>query len=256
MVKLDRKEHILAALGRQGHIDVDTLALEFGVAPQTVRRDLSDLVDQGLVARTHGGARLVSSGAATYEARRLQNLPAKAAIARAAANIVPDGSSVALNIGTTTEQVARALTKHRELTVISNNLNIIQILRNTPLKALIVIGGEVRPEDGALVGVDAVAALGNYKVDLAIIGTSALDEDGSVLDFDTREVAVARAILDNARQSILVADQSKFGIRAPNRICTVAQLDYVVLDAAPPPSFVAAAQSGGTEVIIAPQEEI
>lgn len=256
MVKIDRKDQILSALGRQGQIDVDTLAAQFGVAPQTVRRDLSDLVDAGLVARTHGGARLITAGAASYEARRLRNLSAKSAIAQAAAELVEDGSSVALNIGTTTEQVARALTKHKDLTVISNNLNIIQIFRTADLRSLIVIGGEVRAEDGALVGGDAVAALSNYKVDLAIIGASALDADGSVLDFDTREVAVARAILDNARKTVLVADHSKFGVRAPNRICSVGQLDHVVLDQAPPASFAAASQAGATNLIIAPHEEI
>lgn len=255
MVKFDRKEQILSALGRQGQIDVDSLAAQFGVAPQTVRRDLSDLVEAGLVARTHGGARLIASGAATYEARRLRNLSAKAAIAQAAAEIVPDGVSVALNIGTTTEQVARALTRHKDLTVISNNLNIIQILRTSHLQALIAIGGEVRVEDGALIGGDAVSALGNYKVDYAIIGTSALDADGSVLDFDTREVAVARAILANARQSILVADVSKFDVRAHNRICTLQQLNYVVLDRDPPQSFAMAAQASGTKLIIAPNQE-
>ena len=255
MVKIDRKDQILSALGRQGQIDVDSLAAQFGVAPQTVRRDLSDLVEAGLVARTHGGARLIAAGAASYEARRLRNLSAKSAIAKAAAEIVPDGASVALNIGTTTEQVARALTKHKDLTVISNNLNIIQILRSAPLRALIVIGGEVRAEDGALVGGDAVAALGNYKVDLAIIGASGLDPDGSVLDFDTREVAVARAILANARKTVLVADHSKFGVNAPNRICTLAQLDHVVLDRTPPPDFALASQANDTNLIIAPNEE-
>lgn len=255
MVKIDRKDQILAALGREGQIDVDTLAVQFGVAPQTVRRDLTELVDLGLVARTHGGARLVTSGAASYEARRLRNLSAKASIAKAAAAIVPNGASVALNIGTTTEQVARALTKHTDLTVISNNLNIIQILRNAPLKTLILIGGEVRPEDGALVGSEAVSALSNYKVDIAIIGTSSLDPDGSVLDYDMREVAVARAILANARQSILVADHSKFDVQAHNRICTLAQLDHVVLDTDPPESFVNAARACGTNLIIAPTEE-
>lgn len=255
MTKIDRKDEILAALSRQGQIDVDSLAAQFGVAPQTVRRDLSILVDSGLVARTHGGARLVTSGAASYEARRLQNLAAKAAIAEAAAAIVPNGASVALNIGTTTEQVARALSKHQDLTVISNNLNIIQLLRTTPLRALIAIGGEVRPEDGALVGGDAVAALANYKVDYAIIGASALDPDGSVLDFDTREVAVARAILANARQSVLVSDTSKFDVQAPNRICDLALLDHVVLDRAPPAPFIQAAQAAGTNLIIAQEAD-
>ncbi len=255
-MKIDRKDEILAELNRQGQIDVESLVQIFGVAPQTIRRDLSALVDAGLVARTHGGARLVSSsGASSYEARRLRNLRAKAAIAEAAARLVPNGASVALNIGTTTEQVARALMQHKDLTVISNNMNIIQILQSAPLRSLVIVGGEVRPEDGAIVGGDAVAALGNYKVDLAIIGTSALDPDGSALDYDLREVSVARAILNNARQSMLVADLTKFDERAPNRICGLERLDYAVLDRAPPAEFTEAAKRSNTEIIIADTSE-
>ena len=251
MSQPERKRRILAALSREGQIDVESLAAQFAVAPQTVRRDLTSLVDAGLVTRTYGGARLAAAGATGHDARRMQNISAKAAIAREAARLVPHGASVALNIGTTTEQVARALVHHKELTVISNNLNIVQILRNAPLRSLIVIGGEVRPEDGALVGSDAVAALANYKVDVAIIGTSALDEDGSVLDHDAREVAVARAILANARRKVLVSDVSKFESRASNRICALAHLDHVVLDQEPPKPFRDAARETGTDLIIA-----
>ena len=157
-------------MSQRGQIDVDALVQQFGVAPQTIRRDLTSLVDAGLIARTHGGARLVAtSGASSYEARRLRNLRAKAAIAQTAAALVANGASVAINIGTTTEQVARALMRHKDLTVVSNNTHIIQILRHAPLRSLVVVGGEVRPEDGAVVGSDAVAAFANYKVDLAII---------------------------------------------------------------------------------------
>ncbi len=109
----------------------------------------------------------------------------------------------------------------------------------------------MRPEDGAIVGGDAVAALANYKVDIAIIGTSALDAQGAALDFDVREVSVARAILENARETVLVADVSKFGVQAPNRICTLDALNTVVLNAAPPSEFTAAAKAAGTTLIIA-----
>lgn len=247
----NRKDEILATLSRKGEIDVDSLARAFGVAPQTVRRDLTALVDAGLVARTHGGARLAAtSGASSYEARRMRNLSAKAAIAQTAAALVPDGASVALNIGTTTEQVARALMRHRDLTVVTNNTHIIQILQPASLRSLVMIGGEVRPEDGAIVGPEAVAALSNYKVDFAIIGASALDPDGSALDFDPREVAVARAILSNARDTILVADATKFEVRAPHRICNLSQLSYVVLDQEPAPEFRHAAKLAGTQIIV------
>ncbi len=254
MSKPDRKSEILSLLTQRGQIDVDSLAVQFGVAPQTVRRDLTALVDAGLVARTHGGAMLMRSGTSSYDQRRLRNMPAKAAIAAKAAGIVKDGMSVAINIGTTTEQVARALMDHKDLTVITNNTNILQILRPAPVKALIVIGGEIRKEDGAIVGSEAVTSLAQYKVDVAIIGASALDADGSALDYDLREVAVSRAILANARQTVLVADHSKFGLPAPHRICRMDQLSHVVLDQAPPATFTQAAAEAGTELIISGAE--
>ncbi|MFV2054190.1 DeoR/GlpR family DNA-binding transcription regulator [Aliiroseovarius sp. YM-037] len=246
----DRQEFILQALRNTGHVEVDALSREWNVTTQTVRRDLSELCDAGLAIRTHGGARRVmSTSALAYQDRRETRIAEKQAVAVAAADLIPNDASVALNIGTTTELVAEALRRHEDLTILSNNINIVHILREARLRSLIVVGGEVRLSDGAIVGEDAVAAIANYKVDYAIIGTSSLEPDGSILDFDPREVAVARAILANARKKILVADQSKFEVSAPFRICAVRDLDYVVMDATPPAPFAKALEDGGTKLI-------
>ena len=174
----------------------------------------------------------------------------KAAIGKQAAELIPNNCSVFLNIGTTTEQVAKALTAHSDLTVISNNINVIQIFLNAHLRELVLVGGAVRQSDGAIVGNQAVEFIGRYKADFAVIGASSLDSDGSVLDFDDREVAVARAIIRNARNKILVTDISKFESDAPVRICDVAELDYVITDAPPPDNFCAAAEAAKTTIII------
>jgi len=156
---------------------------------------------------------------------------------------------VILNIGTTTEQVAHALTAHRGLMVISNNMNVIHILRDVALKELVIVGGGVRQSDGAVIGDEAVEFISRYKVDYAVIGASSIDVDGSILDFDCREVAVSRAILRNARTRILVADHTKFERSAPVRICDVSELDYVVFDSPPPDAFLERANSGGTQIL-------
>ncbi len=248
----DRQNAILTALKSADQVEVEALSRQLGVTTQTVRRDLSDLCDRGLVLRMHGGARrALSTTVRAYEERRLNNITDKQSVANAAARLIPDGASVAINIGTTTERVAEALRLHKDLMVVSNNINIIHILRDTRLKSLIMIGGEVRLSDGAIVGEDAVQAIGNYKVDYAIVGTSALDFDGSVLDFDKREVAVAKAILANARQKILVADTSKFQVSAPYRICNIGELDHVILGSSPPPEFLTIAERTNTNIIIA-----
>ena len=246
----ERQMQIIKDLRAMGKVDVETLAVRFAVTTQTVRRDLSELCDRGLARRIHGGARrLESTSSIAYEERRLFNIGGKEKVGRIAADLIPNDCSVILNIGTTTEQVARALTHHSGLVVISNNINVIQIMRDAKLRDLVIVGGGVRRADGAIVGDDAVEFIAKYKVDYAVIGASSIDVDGSFLDFDSREVAVSRTILKNARTRILVADQSKFERRAPVRICNLSELDYVILDSPPPAEFQSVATHCGTEVL-------
>ena len=166
--------------------------------------------------------------------------------------MIPDGCSVILNVGTTTEEVARALVDRHDLVVITNNLNVVGILSGTPGKEIIIAGGIVRQSDGAIVGDEAVEFIRRFKADFAIIGASALDEDGAIMDYDMREVAVARAIVANARRTILVCDRLKFERTAPVRICSVADIHAFVTDAAPPPAFAEACARAGVTIEIAP----
>lgn len=250
-----RHQNIVDLLKDQDRVQVEDLADRFGVSTQTIRADLRALSDRGLAMRTHGGAeRADQSSSREYAARRQTCAPQKEAMGRIAASLIPDNCSVSLNIGTSTEQVAKALAAHSRLTVLSNNINIINSLIGTRSKDLILAGGAVRQSDGAIVGEDAVEFISRYKVDFAVIGASALDADGSVLDFDAREVSVARAVLRNARTRILVCDTSKFAISAPVRICAIAELDYVVTDAPPPLEFCEQARLGQTEILIMEQD--
>lgn len=251
----ERQAFILDMLKDVGSVQVDALAASFDVSTQTIRRDLSELCDRGLAARIHGGAkRAISTSTIGYEDRRSLEITAKNQIAELAAQLIDNNSSIAVNIGTTTEQVATAIKYHKGLTVITNNINVVHTLRDARMKSLIIVGGEVRISDGAIVGSGAVESFQKYKVDYAIIGASSLDKDGSVLDFDPREVAVARAILANARTSILVCDKSKFNVSAPHRICQIDELDFVVTDAPPPLEFEEVAKRGNTKIIVTGKE--
>lgn len=246
-----RHEAILDLLRAQGAVEVEDLSVRFGLSTQTIRNDLRELGDRGLLKRTHGGARrVVSVTTREYADRRKYRGAEKQAIGRRAAELIPNDCSVTLNIGTTTEQVARSLSGHTGLMVMSNNINIVNQLMGTKDKEIVMVGGAVRQSDGAVVGQDAVEFISRYKVDYAVIGASALDADGTVLDFDAREVSVARAILRNSRTRILVSDASKFEISAPVRICDVGDLDYVVTDRDPPDPFARAATAAGTRIIV------
>lgn len=247
-----RQKEITDRARKHGGVSVEALALTYDVTPQTIRRDLNELCQRGLLARVHGGAvptRSISNMA--YEDRRLLAASEKQRIGEAAAGLIPNNCSVTINIGTTTEQVARALYHHHDLFVISNNLNIINILSGSPNKELVIAGGTVRQMDGGIIGDAAVAFLNQFKADYAIIGASAIDQDGAVLDFDSREVSVARTLIDNARQVILVADSSKFGRRAPVRICNISAISCFVTDAPPPPHFQDLCVSQKIELIVA-----
>ena len=251
----DRQTDILAAARNRGRVSVDLLASSFAVTPQTIRRDLSELCQRGLLTRVHGGAMPANSiSNVAYEERRNLASLEKAMIGAAAAAQIPENSSLALNIGTTTEQVARALYSHSGLVVITNNLNVVNILNGSPSKELILAGGAVRQSDGAIVGEAAVEFMRQFRVDCAVIGASALDADGTVLDYDYREVLVARAIIENARRTILVADHHKFERSAPVRICGLDRIDMFVTDCAPPPRFAEACGQHKVRLVVADVE--
>ncbi len=248
----DRQDRILAQLNQQGRVLVDELAAAFDVSTQTIRKDLNELCDRGLASRIHGGARAGRSiSNVDYEHRRLLSSDGKEVIGAATADLIPDECSIMLNIGTTTEQVARALYGHKDLVVITNNVNITSTLTGSRAKELILAGGTVRPSDGAIVGEAAVEFISRFKADYAVIGASSIDGDGAVLDYDAREVSVARAILRNARTKILVADATKFGRTASVRICDIGDVDYFITDRAPPAEFQRAAEAAETQVVIA-----
>src|ERR1700731_3144301 len=185
---------------------VEDLARRFDVSAQTIRKDLNDVCDHRSLTRIHGAC-IIASGVENlaYEARRFVAAEEKKAIGAAAAALIPNGCSLFINIGTTTEEVASALTSHQDLLVITNNLNVAMLLYRYPRIEVIVAGGTVRRADGAVVGSTATHLIGQFKVDYAIIGASAIDEEGALLDFDYREVQAAQAIIANARSVMLVA---------------------------------------------------
>ncbi|SEJ04826.1 transcriptional regulator, DeoR family [Azotobacter beijerinckii] len=233
-----RQQNILDLVRERGYVSIEELAHSFAVTPQTIRRDINQLAEQGLLRRYHGGAAYDSSVENTaYAMRAGQMHDEKRRIAEAVAAAVPDHASLFINIGTTTEAIARALFGHQALKVITNDLHVAGILGAKEDFEVLVAGGKVR-NDGGIVGQATVDFIQQFKVDYALVGISGIDEDGSLLDFDFREVRVSRAILDNARQVFLAADSSKFGRNAMVRLGSIAQVDRVFTDAQPAPRLV------------------
>jgi DeoR family glycerol-3-phosphate regulon repressor len=234
-----RQAGILATVRELGAASVEALADRFGVTLQTVRRDVKLLADAGLLARFHGGVRLPASTTENIAYRQRQSLndDAKRRIAQAVAAEVPEGCSLILNIGTTTEAVARALVHHRGLRVITNNLNVAAILSDNPDCEVIVAGGLVRSRDRGIIGESTVEFMGQFRVDIGLIGISGIEADGTLRDFDLREVKVAQAIIRASRQVWLAADHSKFNRPAMVEVGRLDQVDRLFTDQAPPTVF-------------------
>ncbi|HEY5597847.1 MAG TPA: DeoR family transcriptional regulator [Kiloniellales bacterium] len=231
----ERQQQILELARRHGFVSIEMLSQRFSVTTQTVRRDINQLCRQTLLRRYHGGAGLPSSVEnLAYTTRQVLHLEEKRRIARTLAGHIPDQASLFINIGTTTEEVAKALMKHQGLRVITNNLNVASIMSSNPDFEVIVAGGVVRGRDRGVVGEATVDLIGQFKVEFGIIGISSIDRDGTLLDFDYREVRVAQAIMNNSDQVFLAADHSKFGRSAMVRMAHLSQIDALFTDRPPP----------------------
>ena len=249
---VQRQSDILALARECGRISVETIARRFRVTVQTARRDLAALCARGHLARVHGGAvPSIGSSHIGYGARRALNAAAKARIGRACAAQVPDGTSVFVDVGTTCEAVAEALGGRRGLMVVTNNLNAATVLARNAQAEVILAGGVLRRADGALLGEMTLDFLRPFKLDVAIIGASAIDPEGDLLDFDPGRIRVSQALIEKARQRILVSDSSKFARAAPLRIGSLAEIETFVTDAPPPAPLHDRCRDWDTRVILA-----
>lgn len=252
-----RQLAILSAVRAQGQARTEWLAEEFGSTLQTIRRDVQRLTDAGLIERFHGGVRAMDSSTrnAAHAQRQQQNAEAKLCMARAVAKAVPNGSSLFMNIGTSVEAVATQLVHHQGLRVVTNNLHVASTLARNPGCEVVMAGGTVRHEDLGVVGESALTFIRQFKVDIGLIGISGIDSDGRLRDFDMREVMVARAIVEQARQVWLVADHSKFGRPAMIEMASLRSVHTLFTDLPPAPPFDRLLQDMGVQCIVAPHPE-
>lgn len=246
-----RQDRIVQLVRENGFATVEEMARQFNVTPQTIRRDINTLDREGKITRHHGGA--ASSGSTenlAYARRKALLQTEKKAIAGAAAALVPDNSSLFINIGTTTEQVARALVLHKKLKIITNNLNIAAITGRNEDFQVMISGGIVRARDNGITGDSAIQFIHRFKADIGIIGISGIDPDGTLLDYDFMEVNVARAIMENAGKVILVADHSKFRRNAMVKLGNLSEIHTLVTDQVPPDSITALMKEEGVKLVL------
>lgn len=231
----ERHRQIVELIQEQGHLSVEMLANHFTVTTQTIRRDINKLCDGRLIERYHGGAGPVSNTEnIDYQTRQIICQEEKEKIARLVVKHIPEHASVFLNIGTTTEEIAKALLNHNHLRVITNNLNVVRILSTNPKIEIIIAGGVVRTYDNGITGDATIDFINQFKFDFGIIGISGIDEDGTLLDFDFNEVRVTRAIIENSRKTYLATDHTKFKRNAMVCLANIDEIDALFTDKAPP----------------------
>jgi len=249
--RIQRQSVILERIGDARSVDVAELARTLAVSEATIRRDLHALSGSGLLVRTHGGDVAKDLGdelpIALKATRRSSE---KARIGRAAAELVGDGAVVGMTGGTTTLELARALSQRRGITVVTNAINIAADLMGHRGLHLVVIGGIVRPS-AELVGPAAEAMLANYLLDVAFIGVDGLTAEQGCTTYDEMEARTDQAFLRQARQAVVVADSSKIGTVRFARITPLSRVDDVVTDRGATPDQLDELRSAGVRVLTA-----
>ncbi len=257
MKQAERQRIILELLTQNHTVLVADLCEQFNVSEMTVRRDLRALENEGLLRRTHGGA--VSNLGRSYEpplpVRSGENTAAKQAIGRAAAELVRDGHSIALDVGTTTLEIVRALSGKHNLTILTASLPIaMEIIGKYPMESdvrLILTGGIVRAGELSLVGDIAIQTYSTLHVDLAFIGAGGVDIDDGMTEYNLEDTQVKQALLKTAQRKILVADSTKFGRTTFASIAPLETIDMVITDADIEPEIVRALKQMRVQVLIA-----
>lgn len=248
----NRQKQILELIRSQGYVATEQLVKQFGVTPQTIRRDINTLCELELIERFHGGAgRIGNAYNQPYQDRLHEGMDAKRKIGRMVVDRIPDGASLFLNIGTTTEALAAELVGRKDLRIVTNNINIANMMRETDGSDVMIAGGFVRPSDGGIVGEATTEFLKQFRLDIGVIGISGIDEDGTLLDFDYQEVRSAQAIIQNSRTVFLVADHAKFGRRAMIRLGDYGDIDHLFTDKTPPRAFMDAIRDSDMELHVA-----
>lgn len=237
-ISTPRRRQIVTLVHARGYMSNEDLAQQLGVAVQTIRRDVNVLADQGHLARHHGGASPPSTVEnIAYDERQILNPRAKDAIGRCAAALVPNRSSLFINIGTTTESFARALGEHRDLRIITNNLHVAATLSGRADFRTVIAGGTIRPQDGGIIGAGAIESLSAFRAEFGIIGISGIEEDGTLLDFDLDEIQCARTIIRHSRRVMLLADHTKFSRHPMGRVGDLSDIDDFITDRTPSADF-------------------
>lgn len=252
----ERQRQIVEIIQQSGSVNVADLCNRFNVSEMTIRRDLRDLDREGLLRRVHGGAvsNLGRSYEPPYKIRTTRRAEIKKDIGRRAAELIVDGDSIALDVGTTTLEIAYALPGKRNLTIITASLPIAnEIVSNLSLNSdvrLILTGGIVRSGELSMVGHIAEQTYSNLHVDKAFIGVGGISLEDGLTEYNLEDALVKKPLIQNAHQRIVVADSSKIGRTTFTTVAPLSMVNTIVTDSDIPGEIKKSLQEQGIEVLI------
>ncbi|WP_299843471.1 DeoR/GlpR family DNA-binding transcription regulator [uncultured Roseovarius sp.] len=253
--KRKRRDSILGIVQERGVVSVGALAELLDVSTQTIRRDIDELCECDTLHRKHGRVELAEQHLNTpFDQRAATNPVSKRDIGAAAAELIPDGSSLFISIGSTPLSVARALRGRKGLTVITNNLNAAMELSDELSNRIILPGGELRLPDRDILGDEVVQFFDRYRAEYGVFGVAGVAGDGSLLEFHSAEVKVRERIRENSQVSLLVLDQTKFGRFAPAAGENIRDMDHVILDRMPDAAFAPLFDDMNDRLVLAERE--
>jgi DeoR/GlpR family transcriptional regulator of sugar metabolism len=257
LIHVERLNEVSTIVQKEGKITIDDICARFSVSEMTARRDLQELAQAGLVRRVYGGAisAFGRSFEPPYQSRSISNIEMKRAIGLKAAGMITDGDSIALDVGTTTLEIARALKDCHNLTIVTASLPIayelVSDLSFSTDNRLILTGGIIRPGELSMVGHIAEQTYVEIHVDKAFIGIGGISLEDGLTEYNLEDSLVKRSLIKTARQIVVVADSSKFGRTTFATICPLSAVNTIVTDGGISKTKVQALRQSGIQVLIA-----
>lgn len=253
----ERKREVLDFVHEHKRATVAELCARFEVSPATMRSDLRDLEREGLLIRTHGGATVKDKARFELEAREkgVKNPEEKRAVARRALEYVEDGDTILLDTGSTTFQMAPLLAARNDITVVTNDLVIAQLLEEHPTANVHVIGGMVRKRFHCMVGTRAEAFLQGLKVDKAFMAANSFSVESGATTPDLQHAEIKRRMMAIATKAFLLVDSSKLGKSSFAQFASADAIDCLIVDAIPPEEAKALEELGVEVVVATPGDE-
>ncbi len=246
-----RQTEILTAVKSRGTCSILELANELDVSDETIRRNIKPLVRDGVIVKVHGGIVLNKNlePEPPFARRMNEHIKEKQAIAMLVADIIADGDSIILDTGSTTAYVARALSERCNLSVVTNCTEIGRTLARESSNRVHISGGMLRPDDWATFGSSTIDFVSQFHVSFAILSIGAVSDSGNFMDYHLEEAEFSRAVIQQARKTIVVADHSKFSNTNFVKVCGPEKIDIMVTDRSPPQQVVTSLEDAGVTVM-------